>query len=49
MVVTVTTPVSLMLLARAALYRDRSEGNDGVPPFESAAELQQEPRPSSNT
>lgn len=48
MFVTVTTPVSLMLLARAALYRDRSEGNDGVPPFEPAAEPQEEPRPSSN-
>ncbi|MBS9722364.1 cation:proton antiporter [Tianweitania sp. BSSL-BM11] len=31
--VTVTTPVSLMLLARAALYRDRTEGNDTVPPM----------------
>ena len=28
----VTTPVTLTLLARAALYRDRTEGNDGVPP-----------------
>ena len=28
----VTTPITLMLLARAALYRDRSEGNDEVPP-----------------
>jgi multicomponent K+:H+ antiporter subunit G len=27
----VTTPVTLMLLARAALYRDRSEGNPEVP------------------
>ena len=27
----VTTPASLLLLARAALYRDRSEGNPGVP------------------
>ena len=26
--VTITTPVTLMLLARAALYRDRAEGND---------------------
>ena len=26
--VTVTTPVTLMLLARAAVYRDRSEGKD---------------------
>lgn len=30
--VTLTTPVTLMLLARAALYRDRTERNDGVPP-----------------
>jgi len=29
--VTMTTPVTLMLLARAALYRDRTEGNDQVP------------------
>ena len=29
--VTLTTPVTLVLLVRAALYRDRSEGNDGVP------------------
>lgn len=29
--VTVTTPVTLMLLARAALYRDRVEGNPEVP------------------
>jgi multicomponent K+:H+ antiporter subunit G len=29
--VTVTTPVTLMLLARAALYRDRAEGNGNVP------------------
>lgn len=27
----ITTPVTLMLLARAALYRDRSEGNPDVP------------------
>jgi multicomponent K+:H+ antiporter subunit G len=27
----VTTPVTLMLLARAALYRDRSEGDPNVP------------------
>ncbi|HET8727707.1 MAG TPA: monovalent cation/H(+) antiporter subunit G [Alphaproteobacteria bacterium] len=30
--VTVTTPVTLMLLARAALYRDRAEGSSDVPP-----------------
>ena len=29
--VTLTTPVTLMLLARAALYRDRSEGATHVP------------------
>lgn len=29
--VTVTTPVTLMLLGRAALYRDRSEGSPDVP------------------
>ena len=29
--VTVTTPVTLMLLARAALHRDRAEGNPQVP------------------
>ncbi|HTM77240.1 MAG TPA: monovalent cation/H(+) antiporter subunit G, partial [Devosia sp.] len=31
----VTTPVTLMLLARAALYRDRAEGNAGIPDAES--------------
>ena len=30
--VSVTTPVTLMLLARAALYRDRAENNPAVPP-----------------
>jgi multicomponent K+:H+ antiporter subunit G len=30
--VTVTTPITLMMLGRAALYRDRSERNPGVPP-----------------
>ena len=29
--VTITTPVTFMLLARAALHRDRSEGNAAVP------------------
>jgi len=29
---TVTTPVTLMLLARAALYRDRVAGNPETPP-----------------
>lgn len=36
--VTVTTPVTLMLLARAALYRDRTEKNDKVPGFEPKAD-----------
>jgi multicomponent K+:H+ antiporter subunit G len=30
--ITATTPVTLMLLARAALYRDRTEGDANVPP-----------------
>jgi multicomponent K+:H+ antiporter subunit G len=29
--ITVTTPVTLMLLGRATLYRDRTEGNPEVP------------------
>lgn len=29
--VSLTTPVTLMLLARAALYRDRVEGDENVP------------------
>ena len=29
--ITITTPVTLMLLARAALYRDRTEGDANVP------------------
>lgn len=29
--ITLTTPVALILLARAALYRDRSEGKKDVP------------------
>lgn len=29
---TVTTPVTLILLARAAVYRDRVEGDEHVPP-----------------
>ena len=32
--VTVTTPISLMLLARAALERDRRDGTAGVPATE---------------
>jgi multicomponent K+:H+ antiporter subunit G len=30
--VTVTTPVTLMLLGRAAVFRDRAEGSPDVPP-----------------
>jgi multicomponent K+:H+ antiporter subunit G len=30
--ITVTTPVTLALLARASLYRDRAEGKANVPP-----------------
>ena len=33
----VTTPVTLMLLVRAALYRDQREGNAEVPPLPPAA------------
>ncbi len=36
--VTVTTPVTFMLLARAALHRDRAEQNGNVPPKQSAEE-----------
>ena len=32
MLMVVTTPVTLMLLARAALHRDRQEGGEEVPP-----------------
>jgi multicomponent K+:H+ antiporter subunit G len=39
--ITVTTPVTLMLLARAAVHRDRIEGNDLVPPPISPAEGQE--------
>lgn len=29
--ITITTPITLMLLARAALYRDRTEGTVNIP------------------
>jgi len=29
--ITITTPITLMLLARAALYRDRAEGAENIP------------------
>jgi multicomponent K+:H+ antiporter subunit G len=37
--VTFTTPVTLMLLARAALYRDRIEGDKDVPPADAVDDL----------
>lgn len=37
--ITLTTPVTLMLLVRAALYRDRIEGNKDVPGSEVAEGL----------
>jgi multicomponent K+:H+ antiporter subunit G len=37
--VTLTTPVTLMLLVRAALYRDRTEGSRDVPAAETAEDL----------
>lgn len=37
--VTITTPVTLMMLGRAALYRDRSENNPEVPRMAAGAEL----------
>lgn len=36
--VTITTPITLMLLARAALYRDRTEQNSDVPSFDEISE-----------
>lgn len=38
-----TTPVTLTLLARAALYRDRSEGAPGIPPPIGGAPNQRRP------
>lgn len=40
--VTVTTPVVLMLLGRAALYRDRTENNPNVPPADVVSGLSPE-------
>jgi multicomponent K+:H+ antiporter subunit G len=39
----ITTPVTLMLLARAALYRDRSEGNADVPLPHQPGESERQP------
>lgn len=41
--VTVTTPIALLLLARAALHRDRVEGSKLVPP-EKAALAEDQPQ-----
>jgi multicomponent K+:H+ antiporter subunit G len=38
-----TTPVTLMLLARAALYRDRREGREEVPPLSQRAPFSRTP------
>ncbi|MEZ0170652.1 monovalent cation/H(+) antiporter subunit G [Microvirga sp. TS319] len=37
--VTLTTPVTLMLLVRAALYRDRTEGSADIPPADDTGNL----------
>ncbi len=37
--VTVTTPVTLMMLGRAAIYRDRSQNNPGIPPVSPTADV----------
>jgi multicomponent K+:H+ antiporter subunit G len=42
--VTLTTPITLMLLARAALYRDRSEGSTIVPEDLAIAAIEVEDR-----
>lgn len=42
--VTLTTPVTLMLLARAAIYRDRSEANAGVPSDSALKNTELEPQ-----
>lgn len=42
--VMVTTPVTLMLLGRAALYRDRSEGNPEVPAIDTPQGVLDEPQ-----
>lgn len=44
--ITVTTPITFMLLARAALHRDRAERNSHVPPKQSTQETSAERRQS---
>lgn len=41
--VTLTTPVTLMLLARAALHRDRTEGSDEVPGVDAMSDVNEGP------
>lgn len=41
--VTITTPVTMMLLGRAALFRDRSEGTHGVPSMAFGPDLDEPP------
>jgi multicomponent K+:H+ antiporter subunit G len=43
--VTLTTPVTLMLLVRAALYRDRTEGSRDVPAAEAEDLIPRRPGP----
>ncbi|MEO4000376.1 monovalent cation/H(+) antiporter subunit G [Mesorhizobium sp. CAU 1732] len=43
--VTITTPVTLMLLGRAALYRDRSEGSKEVPAMDPSPGVLDEAEP----
>jgi multicomponent K+:H+ antiporter subunit G len=44
--ITVTTPVTLMMLGRATVYRDRSEKHPDVPPiFPDKAEIVAEDKP----
>lgn len=47
--VTLTTPVTFMLLARAALYRDRVEGSDEVPRFRALETKAGEPQERADT
>lgn len=44
--ITVTTPITFMLLARAALHRDRAEQNGNVPPKHSPEQKPAEVRQS---
>lgn len=47
--ITVTTPITLILLARAALHRDRTEGNPSIPTDEGAPTTALEPVVASQT